>query len=253
MRTSSRSPRFVSRRLFTAACLALPLAAMTCLEPTHVDLAPDSAANAPAFTFRVGDEKVDAVREFGVYACRPSELQTPLWSIRPGDSATVARGEPLRVTYGQVPPGYVAENPAPPLQPRRCYEAAAAAAGVRAAFPGARDFYLERDGRVRALRGETAFELGIRNEQLWHRAAVQCRRGYRRARTPQDSMAVDARRYPVADTSLTCGWMLKAYPDDVRKALSSERGTAAFLGFVAAMAALVTINGALDRAIGTSH
>jgi hypothetical protein len=253
MRSSSRVHRTI-RRPAAIACLAVPLLANQCLPRTKVRLEPLSAPEAPSFTFRTGGEPLGAVQEFNVYACRPSELQTPLWRLRRiGEDSVPAHappGQALRITYGQVPPGYTADAPAVPLQPRRCYQAAAAGGGPMASLlPGTTSFYLERDGRVRGVRGEAAFEMETRNEQLYHRATVQCRRGYRRARTPGDSAAVDAREIPVADTSLTCGWMRQEHPDDIREALSSERGTVVFLGFVAAMAALAAGYGALQRAV----
>ncbi|HEX9937310.1 MAG TPA: hypothetical protein VGB15_09310 [Longimicrobium sp.] len=247
-RTPRRPPL---RRLGLTACLAVPLLAMSCPPKMSVHLDPASAANAPSFTFSRQDVLLGSVREFGVYACRPTQLQKPLWVIR-SDTATAApRGSVLRVTYGQVPQGYVAENPAVPLEPRRCYEAAVI--GAEYSWPGTKDFYLERDGRVRALRGETAFELAIKQEQRWNRAAVQCRRGYRRARSAGDSAAVDVRSYPVADTTLTCGWMRQAFPGDIAEAVSTERGTAAFLGFVALMAGLAAGLSALDRELGINR
>lgn len=246
-RNRRTSPR---RRIALALCLAAPLLAMSCPPRMRVHLDPASARNAPSFTFSREDVLLEAVREFGVYACRPRELQKPLWVIRPDSGMTPLRGSVLRVTYGEVPPGYTSDAPALPLEPRQCYEAAVV--GADYSWPGTKDFYVERDGRVRALRGETSFELAMKQEQRWHRAAVQCRRGYRRARSAADSAVVDARTHPVADTTLTCGWMREAFPSDINEAISSERGTLAFLGFVALMAGLAAGMSALDRTLGTN-
>ncbi|HEU4561483.1 MAG TPA: hypothetical protein VFS20_26755, partial [Longimicrobium sp.] len=239
------------RRAALALCLAAPLLAMSCPPRMKVHLDSASARNAPSFTFSREDVLMERVREFGVYACRPKGLQKPLWVIRPDSGTAAVRGSVLRVTYGEVPPGYVAETPALPLEPRKCYEAAVV--GSEYSWPGTRDFYLERDGRVRALRGETSFELAMKQEQRWHRAAVGCRRGYRRARSAGDSAVVDARTFPVADTTLTCGWMREAFPSDIDEAISSERGTVMFLGLVAIMAGMAAGLTALDRTLGTNR
>jgi hypothetical protein len=233
-----------------ALCLVAPLLATTCLPRMNVHVDPASPRNAPAFTFSKEDVLQGRVREFGVYACRPQELRKPLWVIHPDSGSAAPRGSVLRVTYGEVPPGYTAEGEAPPLEPRKCYEAAAV--GDEFSWPGTKDFYLERDGRVRVLRGETSFELATKQEQRWHRAAVGCRRGYRRARSAGDSAVVDARTFPVADTTLTCGWMRQAFPGEINEAMSSERGTVMFLGLVAIMAGLAAGLTALDRTLGTN-
>ena len=239
------------RRSLLALCLATPLLATSCPPRMRVRLDPASARSAPSFTFSREDVLLGAVREFGVYACRPRELQKPLWVIQRDTGISAPEGNVLRVTYGLVPPGYSSHAPALPLEPRRCYEAAVV--GSEYSWPGTKDFYLERDGRVRALRGETAFELAVKQEQRWHRAAVQCRRGYRRARSAADSAVVDARTHPVADTTLTCGWMREAFPTEINEAVSSERGTVMFLGLVAIMVGMAAGMTALDRALGTNR
>jgi hypothetical protein len=55
-------------------------------------------------------------------------------------------------------------------------------------------------------------------------------RGYRLARTPADSAAVDAREYAVLNTPLSCGHLRTRWPDAMHSPVTRERTLLGLLG-----------------------
>jgi len=92
-------------------------------------------------------------------------------------------------------------------------------------------------------------ELGwqLEREQLVDRAAVGCRRGYRRARSFADTIAVDARVWPVSDTTVTCGFLRHRDPDMIARAESTERLLLQAAGGILAAAALWRLGDMLPK------
>jgi hypothetical protein len=219
------------RRSVLVVLLAPALLASECTPaspPIKLLLAEDSRPGKPAFYFSRENEMLPGLTELAVSRCRPREVRTPVWHIRrnTGDAAEGA----LRVTYGEVPPGYVEKQAADPLVPGQCYTAVATA-GYSAGYA---ELGVLDDGRV-VVRGGGRGE-GFTHGRQVERAAVACVRDYRDAPTAADSLAVDEHVHPVADTTITCGTLRTKYPLD--EAVSSERR---LLGGLIALLTLIAI------------
>ena len=199
---------------FTAG-LVLLLTATTCFPRLDVDVRAGTEPGRPMIEGKVKREVIGGLSELKVTSCGPSYLEETTWKIERDDSLA----GPVVVTYGRVPPGFRETVPAAPLRPGRCYLAAAAWSGGMV-MPGAREFDVLEDGGIRE-RSAGVFS-GSWTREL-ERGAVGCVRGYRRARTPADSSAVDARAFPLADTTLTCGYLRENTPTELAESMSSER------------------------------
>jgi hypothetical protein len=172
---------------------------------------------------------LSGLTELAVSRCRPREVRTPVWHIRRDAGVPLATGTPLRITYGEVPAGYMEKKAPDPLVPGRCYTAVVAGRGA-----GYAELAVLADGRVE-MRGSGRGE-GFKHGREVERAAVSCERGYRDARTPVDSLVVDRRIHPVADTTITCGVLRTKYP--LAEAVSTERK---LLGGLLALLALLAV------------
>lgn len=195
---------------------------------------------APELRFWYERTPLRQVDSLTVYACPPRAvygaaydsalLTLPVqWRIT-RDTGAAPAGEPLRVTYGRVPAGYREEAPAAPLATGGCYLARVVARVDSALakplkwldLDGAQTFRLLPDGRI--IMGVPEGTLYDRRPlRETNRAAVACRRGYRRARTPADSAAVDAREHAVLDYPLSCGWLRAHWPDVMSGPQTTER------------------------------
>jgi hypothetical protein len=178
------------------------------------------------------------VERFQVSSCA-SGGDRIVWRIARDDAPSTLT-EPLRITYGRVPPGYREGRAAEPLVPGGCYQAGALAAeqplSPLAGFGGER-FHVLPNGQL-----ITGYSGGLihssRPFRQLNRAAVGCTRGYRRARTPADSAAVDARQYTVLDNRLSCQWLYANWPDLMTNPASTEHGVLAILALLGVFAGL---------------
>jgi hypothetical protein len=156
-----------------------------------------------------------------VSLCRPVVVHHRVWEVdlTAGDSAA-ARDS---IVYGATPPGFFTRKPAEALVPGGCYQVWASGRlreSGRAAI-GSGGFRVLADGTV--ANGTGAQGRRLENEKEVDRAAVGCRRGYRRARTASDSAGVDARVWAVSDTTITCGFLRTRSPETIARAESTER------------------------------
>lgn len=234
------------RKLLVLA-LAPALAATSCIRPVRIDPAP-SPSRAPAFTFSRDGGPLRMLDEFAVTQCRPEPLQRPLWHVarsRTQADAPLAwderrardSTEALRITYGKTPEGFTEVVAPEPLAAGLCY-----LARVRDSYGGgSREFRLLPDGRMETGRLGDWYRRG--GDQL-NRAAVHCRRSYRRA-SRADSLRIDPWRHAVADTSVTCAELRTAHPEVMKTAVSRE--TTVTVGLVVAAALAGFLVDELDR------
>lgn len=253
-------------RLWLAVALSPALMATSCPSYIEMDVERGGAPGEPptlAFSYqRTPLRGLDSLR---VTRCPEAAVQTaaydlvehpdlPLvWQVVRETQITPGP-EPLRITYGRVPPGYREETAAAPLEPGGCYsfrivlgDASIAERRLHGVgLVGGERLRLLPDGRMVVGAPEGTLMNRGAMRQL-NRAAVGCARGYRRARAPGDSAAVDARRYAVLDTALSCGWLTAAWPDVMQDPASSEHGVLAAMGLAALLAAALLSDGAEPR------
>ena len=220
---------------------AVLLLAGGCQYPVRLFLAPDSAPHQPTFHASYLGERLARVEEFAVMPCRPRELQRPLWRVHfaggPVDSL-----RPLRITYGQVPEGYTETRTPELLIPGRCYAAMVAGPGL-----GTLEFTLKPTGQ--ATDGGYGWRGYARAARQVNRAAYRCVRRYRVAPSAQDSAGVDALSHPVADTTVSCGWLRERHPDALATARSDLRIYATVAGGVVALGTIVLLGDAVKESI----
>jgi hypothetical protein len=233
------------------------LLATSCPAFVRVGVEPGAAADGSTPEFRFDYERT-ALRELEsltIYGCPDEELYSfkydsalqrlpVVWRIVRQEDALM-RTQPLRITYGRVPAGYREEARAAPIVPGGCYYARA----VAFADTAVRQIYIEglEGGQTFRLLSDGSLVLGTpivplldsRPLRQINRAAVGCIRRYRRARTPADSAAVDAREYAVLDTPLSCGHLRTQWPDAMRSPVTRERTLLGLLGLGLSTAALL--------------
>jgi hypothetical protein len=217
------------------------LLATTCLPNYDLKTSP-SPQGDPQFHARWKGAPV-ALRTLTVQRCRPGELRHVVWAISGhGDGS-----EPI--TYGQVPEGYTEQAPAEPLVPGGCYETLSTgypenpkAHGMWGMDNGS--FHVRADGRVMPGHGPRGT-----GEHQFTRAAVGCRRALRHARTAADTAAIDARAWPVADTSVTCQAMRTDFAQSMREATSTEKMAAAIAALAGVVAGAIWLDGVLNRTL----
>ncbi|HYR07690.1 MAG TPA: hypothetical protein VEQ60_07970 [Longimicrobium sp.] len=228
--------------------LAPLLLATSCPAFIRVGVEPGPAADGSTPEFRFDYERT-ALRELQsltIYGCPDDELYSfrydsalqrlpVVWRIVREDDAPL-RAQPLRITYGRVPAGYREETRAAPIARGGCYRAHAVAfadTAIRQIYigglEGGQTFRLLSDGRL-VLGTPTVPMFDSRPLRQINRAAVGCTRGYRRAWTPADSAAVDAREYAVLNTPLSCGHLRTHWPDAMRGPVTRERTVLGLLG-----------------------
>lgn len=240
------------RRKMLVLALAPALLATTCIRPIKVGVAPAPVAETPTFHLTHEGEPLTYVNSFRVSECLPG-TERDLWRITRDYAAPVGMA-PLRITYGRVPQGYVEEKPALPLAPGGCYRAEVAqhleADSASYSIPGRgrQTFRLLPTGRI--IVGEPGGLIfnSAPFRQL-NRAAVGCTRGYRRAATPDEKAAVDAREYPVLDARLSCGWLAANWPDVMRDPVTTERGILAGAGAVGLAVTIIVFDELISRAV----
>lgn len=244
------------RAPWLAVALAPLLMATSCPAFVRVGVEPGAAADgsAPEFRFDFQRTPLRELASLTVYGCPDEELysfkydsalqRVPVaWRIVRQEDAPM-HAEPLRITYGRMPAGYREETRAAPIEPGGCYRVHAVAFPDRstgqaylAGLEGGQTFRLLPDGRL-ILGTPIVPMLDSRPLRQINRAAVGCTRGYRRARTPADSTAVDAREYAVLDTPVTCGLLRSRWPDVMRDPTTRERTLLGVLGLSAGAVAL---------------
>jgi hypothetical protein len=241
----------VRAKIWLALCLIPALMATSCIYLIGVQVEPGAAAGEPpAFAFSHHGVPLARLDSFSVSGCPErtsydapyTQWEHPelpvLWRIVRDHNAP-ATAEAPRIRYGQVPAGYVERKPAEPLRPGGCYNVYVAGPGnAPETWPnfGGQTFHLLPDGRL--LAGTPSGYLGnSRPFREINRAGVACVRGYRHARTPADSAAIDARAFSVMDTPLTCGWLRGNWPDLMNDTQSAEQIAAVLLFTTAAVLA----------------
>jgi hypothetical protein len=223
------------RKLWLALALCPGLMASTCIHPAYVRVAPGPRIDEPpAFHFEYRGEPLTYVEEFQVADCADPRTHSPAWRIAREGQTPPAIG-PLRIVYGRVPQGYRESTPAQPLAPGGCYHATVEVlppVGELIRSPaGGETFRLLPNGRIIVGQPAGLFNNPRPFRQL-NRAAVGCKRGWRRARTAADSAAVDAREYKVLDARVSCGWLFAEWPGVVDDPTSTERATLALAGLL---------------------
>jgi hypothetical protein len=212
------------RTLWLALAISPLLMASQCFRVARVQVSPGAApGDPPSFGFAYRGQPLTGVQSFRVESCS-ADGQGPLWQIARVDE-TLTETEPLRITYGQVPRGFRERRPAEPLQAGGCYHASARGmeeVQLSRMIISGESFYLLSNRRM--IVGSPAGLLhNPRPFRQINRAAAGCHRGYRRARTQEDSAAVDARRYRVLDDSPSCEWLNTHWPDLMSEPASTER------------------------------
>jgi hypothetical protein len=227
------------RRLWLAIAISPLMMAMQCFRLARVEVSPGAApSDPPAFDFTYRGQPLAGVETFRVESCA-ADGRHLLWQVeRIGQ--TLTETEPLRITYGQVPRGFREDRPAAALQPGGCYHASATGmeeVELSGMIVLGESFYLLPSRRMFA--GSPAGLVhNSRPFRQINRAAVGCRRGWRRARTQADSAAAGARRYPVLDERLSCDWLNTHWPDLMAEPASTERAALAVATLLAVYVSL---------------
>lgn len=224
-------------REFAVLLLVPALLGSQCTRIPRIELRLDegSPPDRPVFEASFDEAPLPSVGEFAVARCRPHQLPSVVWQI---ERVEPPRSQaPLRITYGQTPPGFREVVAPRPLQPG-CYQALATTPGA-----GSLAFRVLSDSLV--AQGP-ALNSDMDAEREIERAAIRCVRRYRRARAGADTLAVDQAVQPVADTSLTCGDLRTRWPALLKESVSSERRYLEIAGGIAALIALFAISDALD-------
>jgi hypothetical protein len=231
------------RRSLAVLAMGPVLMANQCFRAFAVRVSPGPEPRQAVFTGVFEKEAVE-LRSLRVSLCRPLVLQHAVWELDGPADGGGARTD--SVVYGAPPSGFFSEKPAEPLRAGGCYEVSAGGRlGSGQQLFGSGGFHLLADGRVQDGTGPLSRRLG--GERQVDRGAVGCRRRYRRARTPADTAAVDARAWAVADTSITCGFLRERSPETIAQAKSTERTLLEGAGWIAALAALSALQHALKH------
>lgn len=236
------------RRSLAVLAGAPLLVATSCIRTFDLRTAPRPERGSPAIVARSGGRPAD-VRTLRVERCRPEVLPHVAWSIArlAGADSTAA---PDSIIYGQLPRGYYEEHPAEPLAPGGCYEMRGTAGGRDSTTfdaVGLAAFRVLADGTV--VPGWTRVRHG---KELGH-AALACRFAFHRARTTADTAAVDARTFPVADTTVSCGMMRTTLAESMRAEPGPRKVAVTMLTAAAEIGAIVWLGRAWDRARGLDH
>jgi hypothetical protein len=240
-----------------AILLAPLLMATSCPAFVRVGIEPGVAedGSAPEFRFDYQRTALRELQSLTIYGCPPEELanfaydsalqHVPIvWRIVRGEESPL-RAQPLRITYGRAPAGYREEKPATPIARGGCYHAHAVAFADRSTsraylggLEGAQTFRLLADGQL-VMGTPTVPVLDSRPLRQLNRAAVGCTRGYRRARTPADSAAVDTREYAVLQAAVSCGHLRTQWPDVMHNPVTRERTLLGLMGLGLSAVALL--------------
>ncbi|HEX8906355.1 MAG TPA: hypothetical protein VF771_16015 [Longimicrobiaceae bacterium] len=225
------------------------LMATECVRAYELKVSPRPERGSPAITGWRGDDPV-AIQSLEVERCRPPELRHVAWSVTRkeggADSAALAP-----ILYGQLPKGFAEERAPEPLAPGTCYvmhgdgTILGDSAGMYARGRGG--FHVRGDGAV--LPADAGFGETMHYGRQFGRAAVTCRRAFRRVRTPEQTAAVDARAFAVADTTVTCELMRTRFAETMRTEPSTEKTVVYLAAFVAALGVAFWADDALTRTL----
>lgn len=217
--------------------------ATQCIPRFDVRTSPGPEPMQAVFTGDRGGEPVE-LRKLTVARCRPGVAHHVVWDASVG-SASDSTVRADSVVYGRAPEGSDELAKAEPLIAGGCYEVFASGLTRAGRYArGTGGFRVRPDGVVIDGTGPMGRRFG--NEKEVDRAAVGCRRDYRRARTAADSATVDARVWPISDTTLTCGDLRRRAPDAIATTESTERLVLQAAAGIAALAALFVLQDKLN-------
>jgi hypothetical protein len=231
-------------RKSVAVLAMMPVTMATqCYPRFDVRTSPGPEPMQAVFTGDRGGQPVE-LRTVYVTRCRPSVVHHVAW-----DATVQSELDPKvrvdSVVYGRAPKGAAERSAAEPLIAGGCYEVSASGRTVTGEYArGTGGFRVRPDGVV--IDGTGPMGSRLANEKEVDRAAVGCRRDYRRARTAADSVTVDARVWPVSDTTITCGYLRRRAPDAIAETESTERVVLQAAAGVAAIAALLVLQDKLN-------
>jgi len=224
------------RRSLLVLAMAPLLLATTCFPKFDLKTSPGAQPMQVVFTGTRGHERVE-LQGVTVARCRPGEAPHVVWEAQGKGADSVA--------YGSAK--FASARPAEALFPGGCYVVFASGSlpsGMRAFGSGG--FRVLPDSTV--VNGTGAQGRRLNGSGQVDRAYVNCRRGYRRARTYADTVRVDARAWAVSDTTLTCGYLRTRFAEMMERTESTERVLLETAGALAAIAALLAFRTVLNRA-----
>ena len=231
------------RRSLAVLAMVPGLMATQCYERFDVQVSPGPEPMRPVIAALHGKDTVE-LREVHVALCRVGILPHAVWSASRQLEKGAARVD--SVTYGDPSAGFFSQRPPEPLRAGGCYTVGASGRVSGSSLParGFGGFRVLADGSVQNGTGELGRRL--EREREVDRAAVGCRRGYRHARNPADSAAVDARDWTVSDTTITCGFLRARHADLIARTESTERALLGTLGAITIVAALLVLEDKLN-------
>ena len=232
------------RRSLAVLAIAPVLMATQCYPRYDVQVSPGPAPKQAVFT-GVRDKEAVELGSVTVARCRPSLLHHVVWDVDIRETAdSIPASDSL--VYGAAPAGFFERKGPEPLVAGGCYTVSSwgrlRESGRRAMGSGG--FHVLPDGTVANGLGARGGRLAGENQV--ERAAVGCRRDYRRAGTAADSTRVDARVWAVADTSITCGFLRTRHPEIIATTESTEWRLVQVAGGIAAIAALLVLEDRLN-------
>jgi hypothetical protein len=229
------------RKSLAVLAMAPVLMATQCVEQFDVQVSPGPEPMRPVITAVRGKGAVE-LREVHVALCRVSVVPHTVWMASRASGAAPTDS----VTYGDPSADFLSQRPPEPLRAGGCYTVGASGSVSGSSLParGYGGFRVMADGSVQNGTGELGRRLS--QEQEVDRAAVGCRRAYRRARSLADSAAVDARAWPVSDTTVTCRFLRQRDPEMIARAESTERLLLQAAGGIVAAAALMVLQDRLN-------
>ncbi|HKP75792.1 MAG TPA: hypothetical protein VJT67_09645 [Longimicrobiaceae bacterium] len=225
------------RRSLLVLAMTPVLLATQCFPRFDLRTSPGPEPMQVVFTGVRGHERVE-LQSVTVTRCRPAELAHTVWEAG-GKGAE-------EVPYGSDK--LDSPRPAEPLFPGGCYNVFARGRLETSSLPafGSGGFRVLPDSTV--VEGTGAEGRRLAAYRQVDRAYVNCRRDYRRARTPVDTARVDLRVWEVSDTTLTCGFLRTRFGETMERTESTERVMLETAGALAAIAALLAFRTVLGRA-----
>jgi hypothetical protein len=235
------------RRSLAVLAGAPLLMATSCIRTIDLETSPGPERGRPVITASSG-RRAATITELRVERCRPEPLRQVAWSIIAKDFPD-STGTADPIVYGVLPRGFVERHPAQPLSSGGCYQmqGSGIVAGDPPELPATArgEFVLGADGTFTA-----PGPVEVRHENQLGKAAVTCRFAFRRAQTAADTAAVDARVFPVADTTVTCGLMRTRLATTMRSEPGPRARVTTVLIAAAELGAIIWLGGVWDRARG---
>lgn len=217
--------------------------ATQCFPRFDVRTLPGPEPMQAVFTGDRGGQPVE-LSSVTVARCRPSVVHHVVWDAKMGSEAD---GKPRvdSVVYGQAPRSTDEQSAAEPLIAGGCYEVFASGRTLSGEYArGTGGFRVRPDGVV--IDGTGPMGRRLASEKQVDRAAVGCRRDYRRARNAADSATVDARVWAISDTTITCGYLRLRAPEVIAETESTERRLLEIAAGVAVLAAIFVLEDRLN-------